>query len=148
MCVICEHNSYYMSWMFKCMRNYEGRNGNNVSVSYYEHLDFVLQTNSCCYAVCTFYLLSFRAKKKPSENVNVMANGIKIIIPYRRWENVKSKARFQFWVQEYALHATDLIWNVSFKVTRNQTLQRNYVAKEFWCAELNHTKTLAFKKMA
>lgn len=136
-----------MSWMFKCMRNYEGRNGNNVSVSYYEHLDFVLQQTHVVMQ-CAHFICLVSGLKKPSENVNVMANGIKIIIPYRRWENVKSKARFQFWVQEYALHATDFIWNVSFKVTRNQTLQRNYVAKEFWCAELNHTKTLAFKKMA
>lgn len=45
-----------MSWMFKCMRNYEGRNGNNVSVSYYEHLDFVLQQShvvmQCAHFIC------------------------------------------------------------------------------------------------
>lgn len=43
MCVICEHNSYYTSSNVTCMRKYEGRNGNNASVCYYERLDFVFK---------------------------------------------------------------------------------------------------------
>lgn len=46
--------------------------------------------------------------------MDVMANGRKIIIPYRRWENVKFQARFQFWVQEYAMNVTNFIRNVSY----------------------------------
>lgn len=58
--VIYEYNSsfFYSSFNATCMRKYEGRNGNNVSASYYEHFRFyVFENRQNSLAVCTqFYL--------------------------------------------------------------------------------------------